>query len=153
MFRILTGITRCFGILYCAFESHSGNIECWRSNKLALAVNYDIHLVCIFLGREIVEDFLLYFILFYLFTLSQNAVLTAPQKHSLSLPECSDARLSMIALPPVIGHVAVCGCASSLLFDLPCSDILVLSALVRRLRALGMHKECSYMRVVPVIVS
>ena len=36
-----------FGKLFYAFDLCSGNIGCWRSNRLALAINYDTDLVSV----------------------------------------------------------------------------------------------------------
>ena len=47
MFCALTGTIRCFGELFCAFDLYSGNMERWRSDRLAPAIDYDTQLVSV----------------------------------------------------------------------------------------------------------
>jgi len=50
VFHILAGTIACLekSFMHLTYKlSYSGNIGCWKSNRLALATNYDTHLVSI----------------------------------------------------------------------------------------------------------
>ena len=55
---------RVFGKLFYTFDLYSGNMGCWRSNRLVIATNYDTHLIPVLFE---IRDWMISYIFFLSF--------------------------------------------------------------------------------------